>query len=136
MRKQRLMVLLFVAIFGISCSTNTENLVTAPEDDDNNEPIVGLSYATDIQPIFNSNCSNCHGSSGGVSLTSYAALMGSVGNNYGENVVVPGNADASGLVDKIEPNPTHGARMPTNGTLTLTEIQSIRAWINEGAQNN
>ena len=62
--------------------------------------------------------------------------MSSVGNNYGDNVVVAGNADASGLVDKIEPNPQHGSRMPTNGSLTNSEIQTIRTWINEGALNN
>ena len=62
--------------------------------------------------------------------------MNSVGNNYGSNLVVAGNADESGLVDKIEPNPDHGSRMPIGGTLTNSEIQTIRTWINEGAKNN
>ncbi len=123
-------------LLGIACSTNTENLVVAPENGEEEELIENVSYASDVQPIFNRSCAGCHGASGGVGLTSYSALMSSVGNNYGNNVVVPGNADASGLVDKIEPNPQHGSRMPTNGSLTITEIQTIRAWINEGAQNN
>ncbi len=136
MRNLNLSVLMFLVFIGMACTTNTENLVTAPEDDDNNEPIEAVSYANAVQPIFNNNCAGCHGSSGGVGLTSYSALMSSVGNNYGENVVVPGNADASGLVDKIEPNPQHGNRMPTGGALTPSEIQTIRTWINEGALNN
>ena len=136
MKNLSLSVLLFIAVIGLACTENTENLVAAPDDNDNNEPISEVSYADQIQPIFNNSCAGCHGSSGGVSLTSYNALMSSVGNNYGENLVVPGNANASGLVDKIEPNPDHGARMPTNGSLTPTEIQLIRTWINEGALNN
>jgi mono/diheme cytochrome c family protein len=136
MKNLSLFVLLCIAVIGLACTENTENLVAAPDDGDNNEPISQVSYADQIQPIFNNNCAGCHGSSGGVGLSSYLALMSSIGNNYGENVVVPGNANASGLVDKIEPNPEHGSRMPTNGSLTPAEIQLIRTWINEGALNN
>ena len=42
-----------------------------------------VDYATEIQPIFEANCTSCHGGSGGVNLSSYASLMNSVGNNYG-----------------------------------------------------
>ena len=135
MRNLSLLVLMFIVALSMACTTNTENLVAA-DDDDNEEPIQQVSYANDVQPIFNNSCTGCHGSTGGVNLSSFSALMGSVGNNYGGNLVVPGNADASGLVDKIEPNPQHGSRMPTNGTLSPTQIQTIRTWINEGAQNN
>jgi mono/diheme cytochrome c family protein len=92
-----------------------------------------VDYNTEIQPIFNASCTSCHGNNGGVSLTSYAALMGSVGNNYGSNLVVAGNPDASGLVDKIEPDPQHGNRMPVGGQLSSDQINLIRQWITEGA---
>ena len=92
-----------------------------------------VDYTTQIQPIFNANCTSCHGSNGGVTLTSFSALMSSVGNNYGTNVVVPGDPDASGLVDKIEPNPQFGNRMPTGGQLDQSDIDLIRQWISEGA---
>ncbi|GAB5409519.1 MAG: hypothetical protein BalsKO_18840 [Balneolaceae bacterium] len=138
MKKQSLAVFLFMMIVVISCTNNSENLVSAPDDneDDTQEPTEQVSYASDVQPIFNSRCTSCHGSSGNVNVSSYSALMSSVGSNYGNNVVVAGDADASGLVDKLEPNPTHGSRMPIGGTLTTDQIQTIRAWINEGAQNN
>lgn len=136
MKNLNLLVLMFITFISMGCSTNTENLVADAGDEENNEPISVVSYADQVQSIFTNNCAGCHGSSGGVSLTSFNALMSSVGNNYGNNLVVPGNANASGLVDKIEPNPDHGARMPTNGTLSPTEIQIIRTWINEGALNN
>ncbi|MEQ9310706.1 MAG: c-type cytochrome domain-containing protein [Balneolaceae bacterium] len=137
MKNPSLAVLLFVMIVGLSCTNNSENLVSAPDDtEEPNDPNQQVSFGNDVQPIFNSSCTSCHGNSGGVNLSSYTALMNSVGNNYGNNLVVPGDADASGLVDKVEPNPTHGTRMPIGGTLSSSQIQTIRAWINEGAQNN
>ena len=127
----------FVLICGLLCSlaciNNTED-VTGPLPDD--EVIENVSYSASVQPIFNNACVSCHGSSGGVNLSSYAQLMNSVGNNYGSNLVVAGNADASGLVDKIEPDPQIGGRMPVGGSLTNTKIETIRVWIDEGAQNN
>ena len=33
--------------------------------------LFSVDYNTQIQPIFNSNCIGCHGSSGGLNLTSY-----------------------------------------------------------------
>ena len=92
-----------------------------------------VDYATQIQPIFNANCTSCHGSSGGVNLSSFEALMGSTGNFYGSSLVVAGDPDASGLVDKIEPNPQNGSRMPQGGSLQQSEIDLIRQWITEGA---
>lgn len=135
MKNLNLLLVLSMVIVGLSCTDNTENLVAAP-DDGGNDPVGEVSYSNDVQPIFNGNCTSCHGSSGNVNVSSYSALMNSVGSNYGSNVVVRGDADASGLVDKLEPNPTHGSRMPIGGTLSTAQIQTIRAWINEGAQNN
>lgn len=92
-----------------------------------------IDYETQVQAIFNQNCTSCHGSNGGVDLRSFSSLMESVGNNYGSNVIVPGDPDASGLVDKIEPNPQFGNRMPTGGQLSQGDIDTIRQWISEGA---
>jgi mono/diheme cytochrome c family protein len=139
MKNLSLYIMLFFLALVLACSENTENLVVAPDDDNdnnNNGNTEAVSYSNDVQPIFSSNCTSCHGSSGNVNLSSFSALMSSVGSNYGNNIVVPNNANASGLVDKIEPNPEHGSRMPIGGTLTSTEIQTIRTWINEGAENN
>lgn len=136
MRNSYLSILLILIIAGLACTENTENLVSAPVEEEPNEPSEQVSYSGQVQPIFTSNCGSCHGSSGNVNLSSYSALMNSVGSNYGNNVVVAGDANASGLVDKVEPNPQHGSRMPIGGSLTTTEIQTIRTWINEGANNN
>ena len=94
-----------------------------------------VDYESQIQPIFNANCTSCHGASGGVNLSSFEALMGSTGDNYGSNLVVSGDPDASGLVDKIEANPQFGSRMPQGGQLSDEEITLIRTWISEGANS-
>lgn len=123
-------------IIGMGCITNTEDLTIDP-DDNGNETTV--SYSATIQPIFNGNCTGCHGSNGfgGLDLRSYSNLMSSSGNNYSGRIVVSGDAEASGLVDKIEADPEFPDRMPTTGQyLSTAQIQNIRNWINQGAQNN
>lgn len=110
-----------------------------------NTMIVGpgeaVSFAQDIQPILSNSCggAGCHinQSMNGVELTNYAQVMSSIGVQYGEDIVVPGDPDASPLVDKIESNPQFGVRMPPNrAPLTAQEITFIRTWIEEGAENN
>jgi mono/diheme cytochrome c family protein len=92
-----------------------------------------VAYSTQIQPIFNSRCTSCHGGISGVTLTSYASTMASVGNFYDKKIVTPGNADASPLFDKLQAVPQFGSQMPQGGTLSVQQIQLIRTWINEGA---
>lgn len=97
---------------------------------------------SNVLDIFNSSCggSNCHinGSQSGVQLNNYDNVMGSEGVQYGELVVQAGNADDSPLVDKIESdNPEFGERMPPDGPfLSDDEIDLIKEWINDGAEDN
>ncbi|MBO6584552.1 MAG: T9SS type A sorting domain-containing protein [Gracilimonas sp.] len=92
-----------------------------------------VDYEDDIQPIFNASCTSCHGGQSGVTLTSYSATMNSEGSQYDKKIVIPGEPDNSPLVDKIEPNPQFGARMPQGGSLSDQQISLIRQWIAEGA---
>lgn len=93
-----------------------------------------VDYEDQIQPIFDEYCVECHGGQNGVTLSSYSAVMGSVGATYETEIVEPGKPDESPLVDKIEPNPEIGERMPQGGPfLTDDEINLIRTWIAEGA---
>lgn len=99
-----------------------------------NQIIAQVDYEEEIQPIFSQNCTSCHGSQSGVTLTGYDEVMNSVGNQYGTAIVVPGEPDESPLVDKIEANPEIGARMPQGGPyLSEDQIQLIKTWISEGA---
>ncbi len=92
-----------------------------------------IDYNQTIQPIFNANCTSCHGSTSGVDLSSYFSTVNSEGDLYGIKIVNPGESSSSPLVDKIEPNPQIGDRMPQGGSLSGSDIQKIKDWINQGA---
>lgn len=97
---------------------------------------------TNVQEIFNGSCggTDCHISSpqSGVQLDSYENVMESEGDQYGELVVQEGDAEGSPLVDKIESdNPEYGVRMPEGGPyLSDDEIELIKEWIDDGAEDN
>ena len=84
-----------------------------------------VDYETEIQPIFNNNCGNCHlgNSSGDVNLSSYENTMNS-------DVITPGNHEQSTLWDEI-----NSGNMPqgNNPELSEEEIDLIAQWIDEGA---
>lgn len=108
---------------------------------DSGEPVTDVSFSTEVQPILNASCSGvgCHigQTTNGVNLSSYAQVTASTGTQYGGKIVVPGDADASPIVDKLSTNPDFGTRMPRGGAaLSAAQIQLIRTWIDEGALDN
>lgn len=130
--------ILFLPLSGfllLNCINNVEDQV--PEIPD--EPI---SYANQIQPIFNSNCGGgfCHTNGDNVNrvnLDTYQNTISSEGSRYERLIVVPGNADNSPLVDKLGSNPEFGSRMPLGRSpLSNSDTGKIIAWINQGAQDN
>lgn len=120
---------------------------TGPDPDPNPnptpEPDRPVSFSEDIEPIFNGNCavSGCHTSStqeSGVDLSSYDKALNSVGIQYGTEIIVPGEPENSPIVDKISnDNPEFGVRMPyQRSKLSSAQIDSIIAWIDDGAPDN
>ena len=90
-------------------------------------------YSTEIQPIFTNKCTNCHGTSGGLTLTSYSGLMN--GGNSGD-VVISENGSESRLIQKLR-GTASGSQMPASGCcLDASVIQVIETWIDEGALDN
>ena len=97
-----------------------------------------VSFTEDVAPILEGKCVICHGGpdeNGAITkemeldLTSYDALM--VGSEFGP-IVEPGNAEDSVLWMMIEVGD-----MPQEGEpLTTEELEVIKTWIAEGAQNN
>ncbi|HJM47774.1 MAG TPA: hypothetical protein QGH56_08140 [Candidatus Marinimicrobia bacterium] len=99
-----------------------------------------INYSTEIQPIFNADCTNCHGTQGGLDLSeseSYNNLVNVISQGYAPSLLVePGIATNSVLWKKIS-GTENGTQMPSNGCcLESITIQSVETWINEGAQNN
>ncbi|MBF89830.1 MAG: hypothetical protein CMG75_09320 [Candidatus Marinimicrobia bacterium] len=88
-----------------------------------------VDYSSLIQPIFDQYCTSCHGSSGGISLTSYEELM--KGGNSGASIIA-GDATNSLLIKRI--NGSVNPLMPKDAqALPDSIINLIMKWINEGA---
>ncbi|MEQ8360204.1 MAG: c-type cytochrome domain-containing protein [Cytophagales bacterium] len=82
-----------------------------------------ISFANDILPIFVSSCntnSNCHGT-------------GSVRPIWDNHQIIINNLNKI-QVRAIER--THSSPMPPSGPLPNCDISQLKAWINDGAQNN
>lgn len=96
------------------------------------EPLAAVSFSTDILPLLQSRCVNCHGGERieeGLDQTSYTGLMAGSVNGP---VVIAGDAENSLLVQLV----TEG-KMPKRGPkLTPIEVQLIVDWINSGALDN
>lgn len=144
--KKHILIVLICSIGLIlaSCSSSS----TGPGDgngdngDDNGEGTPSEPTFSNVQVILENNCSGagCHigERTNGVRLDSYNNVINSVGTEYGREIVVPGEPDNSPIIDKISSNnPENGVRMPEGGPpLSDDQINLIRDWIAEGAQDN
>jgi hypothetical protein len=105
----------------------------------------GISFSNQIQPIFENHsygCTSCHGGNAGLFLTrgqSYANLVNvqaQAGSCVGRKRVQPGDASSSVLLLRVS-GFSCGDRMPQGGNpISPTDVNLIRDWINQGAQNN
>ena len=84
-------------------------------------------------PIFEAECTVCHGNLGGWDASTYDSVMTS-GNNA--PVVIPGEEEDSFLAQKMDGTQTIGDIMPPAGLLPEDEIQVILDWIAAGALDN
>ena len=93
--------------------------------------------------VFSPSCSGCH-TGGGASLpssmnltssaASRVALVNVMSSETGLQRVLPGNANNSYLIQKLEGTQSSGARMPFGGPfLDTATIAVIRQWIDSGA---
>ena len=85
-----------------------------------------VDYDSEIQPIFNSKCTQCHGNSAGLNLSSYENIM--QGSNNGD-VIIPYDYANSELWQRIN----SGQMPPGNNDLTVAQVNLIAQWIDEGA---
>ena len=135
LRKNRIIKNIFFSVLMLTatgCLNNIEDVTGTVQSE--------ISFSTDVQPILQQHCVSCHNGNfaqNNFNASSYASIMSGSGVVYGANIVVANEPDQSGLVDIIEPNPESGLRrMPQDSALSGDEIQTIRAWILEGALNN
>jgi mono/diheme cytochrome c family protein len=97
-----------------------------------------LDYVTDIMPIFDAKCFQCHSKREGVSKGSLELdnLADMEGFYIGPNAsMIPGKPDESDLVRYVS-DPADSDTMPPKGKgdrLTPEEIEKVKTWLAEGA---
>lgn len=108
-----------------------------------------VSFSSDVQPIFEKHCIECHGSSGegimasGFSVSDYDGVMR--GTSFGK-VVVPGSSMSSALYLVVAQKTAPEIHMPPHHTeawaegrgspLSADDVAIIGDWIDQGAKNN
>ena len=137
---------LIIALAGAQCDVSTTEQLAPPEPK--------ISFAAQIQPIFNTHCIRCHVNGGfanqsGIPLklvegASYELLVNKQSAQQSDlTLVIPGDSSNSLLYMKIsQPTPPVGRQMPWDSgqigstVVTEEEIELVRQWIDEGAQFN
>ena len=136
-----LVVLAISLIVSSSCSENSQAKKPFRKTD------TPLSFKEDIFPIIQRNCLPCHGEDNfnpsELSLDNYESMK--AGGKHG-SPWVDGKSEKSIIIRKLGEKPPFGDRMPLNSrkkiaegkTRSLTEgqIDTIAAWIDQGARNN
>ena len=87
-----------------------------------------IDFAKDVQPIFRQNCVPCHGpiqQNGGMRLDRKSVVLGRRG-------VVPGSSENSFLFHRLSGS-EYGRQMPPTGALRPEQIETIKKWIDQGA---
>lgn len=130
----------------MGCSSDSTTNPNGPPGNGGREIKVNPSFVQDIQEIFNRigcNSSSCHGATpaAGLDLRSenaHAALVGVASTNEPNRTrVIPGNAQDSYLVIKLEGRQQVGTQMPQGrSALDNIDLTNIRNWIDQGAANN
>lgn len=109
-----------------------------------------VSFSSDVQPIFDNHCIECHDSSSGegvvasgFSVYDYASVM--KGTELGI-VVIPGSSISSTLYLVVAQKTAPEIQMPPHHVQAWAEgrgsplsddtVETIAAWIDQGAQDN
>lgn len=104
---------------------------------DDTDIVTGTDFCA-VQSVFAARCLNCHDDAalGDLDLATdpYAALVDvPSAQEPSIRLVVPGDPEASMLYQKVTDTQTSGGSMPPGGALDPAEVETIRAWIADGA---
>jgi ankyrin repeat protein len=93
-----------------------------------------VDFGRDVQPILREHCFGCHGPSQQMRGLRLDQRRAALPNRVGANGVsiIPGNSAASLLFLKLTA-PPQGLQMPPAGPLSAEQINTIRNWIDGGA---
>jgi hypothetical protein len=129
------------AVFGLAVAASADD--TKPADSAAMLPPAstktGVTYATDIKPIFDANCLKCHDSAKKPKAhLALDSLEGALKGSKDGKVVIPGDSAKSDLVLAIahvgDDPMTFMPKGKNAKPLTPEQIGLIRAWIDQGAK--
>lgn len=99
-----------------------------------------VSFTESVGPMLQERCGECHQPGGegleksGFSVADYDAVM--KGTKFGP-VIVAGSSASSSLMRMVEHKTDPSIHMPHDKAgLTRSQLDTLRAWIDEGAKNN
>src|ERR1051325_603623 len=91
-----------------------------------------VSFQNDIAPLLSQKCLQCHAQTPSMANLDLRTRSGALKGGQHGPAIVPGNAGASHLylhlIGQEQP------QMPMGGRLTETEIATVKAWIDNGAE--
>ena len=92
-----------------------------------------VSFARDVQPLFEGSCASCHGDTAQLSRFDLRTRESALRGGARGSDIVPGNADGSRLYRRIAG--LEQPSMPAQGTpLTAAQVAVVKQWIDEGAK--
>jgi mono/diheme cytochrome c family protein len=96
----------------------------------------GVTFAKDIQPLFERSCYKCHGAEkqkGDYRMDTFAALL--TGGKSGKPAITPGDTAKSELLQRLLLDRTDEKAMPPKKKTPLkpAEVALLRWWIKQGA---
>lgn len=121
----------FIIIIFLLAGCNDDDPVSPPPSED-------VSFSEHVLPIFEQHgCTGCHGGALQENDLRVDSVDELLEGGVSGPAVVPGDADGSLLIQQMSPNPPLGNRMPLGMSPVPDEQQNtIRTWINEGAEDN
>ncbi|WP_321371136.1 hypothetical protein [uncultured Draconibacterium sp.] len=113
MKHLKYISLIVACLFACSCSKSEDT-----------DPI---SFSSDIAPFMDNSCTTCHyGGRQSPDLRSQYSFNALINGAY----VIPGNAVDSPLIHQLE------SGHPSAGHVSESQIEEVKLWIDQGAQNN
>ena len=132
------------SIFAVTAVAGISSFALAADVDTSKLPAAstktGVTYATDIKPIFDASCIKCHGEQKPKAKLRLDNLEGIVKGSENGKVVEPGNSAKSVLVHNVAHLGDEDDFMPPPKNkmglkkLSDEQIGLIRAWIDQGAK--
>ena len=127
-------------MIGATLLAGTSLLASVSGPEESIETPTSVRYGRDIRPLLSDRCFSCHGTdpetrAADLRLDSHAEATRDLGDGY--RAIVPGDPDASLLLERIASGDPHEQMPPPEAnkpTLTAEEIEAVRSWIASGAE--